>query len=50
MAQETVSGNGVISPSQYRHPKEQLYFIVAAIVGGLVWAGILLLAFKSAIV
>lgn len=29
---------GTIKPSQYRHPKENLYFLIAAVTGGFIWA------------
>lgn len=36
---------GVVKPSQYRHPKENFYFLIAAVTGGVVWAILLLLLF-----
>lgn len=30
--------SAAIPPSKYRHPKEQFYFMISAITGGIVWA------------
>ena len=39
------SADGIIYPGQYRHPKEKLYFLIAALTGGVVWLLLLLAVF-----
>ena len=40
--QAATSAQGVFVPGQYRHPKENLYFLIAAITGGIIWIAIVL--------